>query len=520
MIVDRSQTGTTLTGTGFGEILIGRDGTNNIINANQGDDVLIGGTGNDTLNGGAGNDMLDGGAGVDLIDFSGGTAGVTFTLSQGAGSFSTGALAGGLGTDTYSNMEGVIGTAFNDNLTGSSLADTIIGGAGADTINGGAGADNISAGVGGGTINTGTGADTLTISAGTSAASWAVDLGSDAVQDKIVFTHASLSDGHNTLATVSNFDVANDRVAVTFNGAALADGPFQTVTSNAGTTNIVAGTEVVELAINDAAFVTTSLGNDANSDSIENIIGAAINDIPTGNYTFIVYSNTTGTANAGIYTVNITDNTNPGSGGMTVEHIMTLNGVGFGNLADANFVATADPLILDLGAPGLAFTSGDNSVSFDMNADGVADQTAWTAGEDGILALDVDGNGTIDNGTEIFSPWFNGGSYTGSLAALATLDDNGDGVIDSRDTAFGKLQVWQDLDHNGVSGGGELKSLADHGITEIRLNAAPSEGISRRSKGCFGRRVQLRRRYERRLYRGRSRCGAWCQSTVRKRNCW
>ena len=64
----------------------------------------------------------------------------------------------------------------------------------------------------------------------------------------------------------------------------------------------------------------------------------------------------------------------------------------------------------------------------------------------------------------------------GSLAALATLDDNGDGVIDSGDTAFGNLLVWQDLDHDGVSGGGELKSLADHGITEIRLNAAPSEG--------------------------------------------
>ena len=213
-------------------------------------------------------------------------------------------------------------------------------------------------------------------------------------------------------------------------------------------------------------------------DAIEEFIAAATNGIATGNYTFIVYSDTTGTANAGIYSVNITDDTNPGSGGMTVEHIMTLNGVGFGNLADANFVATADPLILDLGAPGLAFTSGDNSVSFDINADGVADQMAWTAGEDGILALDVDGNGTIDNGSEIFSPWFDGGSHAGSLAALATLDDNGDGVIDSGDAAFGSLQVWQDLDHDGVSGAGELKSLADHGITGINLDATPVDGTS------------------------------------------
>ena len=137
---------------------------------------------------------------------------------------------------------------------------------------------------------------------------------------------------------------------------------------------------------------------------------------------------------------------------------------------------TVDPLILDLGAPGLAFTSGENSVSFDINADGVADQMAWTAGEDGILALDVDGNGTIDNGSEIFSPWFAGGSHAGSLAALATLDDNGDGVIDSGDAAFGNLQVWQDLDHDGVSDAGELKSLADHGITGINLDATPVDG--------------------------------------------
>ena len=65
--VDRSQTGTTLTGTGLGEILIGRDGSNNTINANEGNDVLIGGNGNDILNGGAGSDLINSGAGNDVI---------------------------------------------------------------------------------------------------------------------------------------------------------------------------------------------------------------------------------------------------------------------------------------------------------------------------------------------------------------------------------------------------------------------------------------------------------------------
>ena len=117
---------------------------------------------------------------------------------------------------------------------------------------------------------------------------------------------------------------------------------------------------------------------------------------------------------------------------MTVEHIMTLTGVGFGTLAAANFanLGVADPLILDLGAAGLNFSGIADGVSFDINGDGVLDQMAWTSGEDGILALDVDGSGTIDNGTEIFSPWFPDG-YASSLAALASLDSNGDGVIDS-----------------------------------------------------------------------------------------
>ena len=78
-------------------------------------------------------------------------------------------------------------------------------------------------------------------------------------------------------------------------------------------------------------------------------------------------------------------------------------------LTAADFVvynSVTDPIILDLGAPGLAFSGLADGVTFDINGDGVADQMAWTAGEDGILALDLDGYGTIDNGTEIFSPVF------------------------------------------------------------------------------------------------------------------
>jgi Ca2+-binding RTX toxin-like protein len=101
---------------------------------------------------------------------------------------------------------------------------------------------------------------------------------------------------------------------------------------------------------------------------------------------------------------------------------------------------------------------------------------AWTAGNDGILALDLNGSGTIDNGTEIFTPHFAGGGHASGLAALASLDSSGDGVIDGADAGFAGLMVWQDLNHDGVSDAGELASLTDHGISGINLAATPSGG--------------------------------------------
>ncbi|MBO9193450.1 VCBS domain-containing protein [Rhizobium sp. 16-449-1b] len=134
-----------------------------------------------------------------------------------------------------------------------------------------------------------------------------------------------------------------------------------------------------------------------------------------------------------------------------------------------------DPIILDLDHNGIALTTLEHGVSFDINADGHQDKIAWTAGSDGILAYDVDGNGKIDNGSEIFSPHFAGGNYVDGLQALATLDSNHDGKIDANDEAFSKLTIWQDLNHNGISDAGELSSLADHQIASLSLDAHASD---------------------------------------------
>lgn len=135
-----------------------------------------------------------------------------------------------------------------------------------------------------------------------------------------------------------------------------------------------------------------------------------------------------------------------------------------------------DPIILDIGGQGIHFTSVQDGVHFDLDANVVHEQVAWTTGQEGILALDVNHNGTIDDGSELFSPFFAGGSYAEGLSALATLDSNGDGKIDGNDTAFKDLVDWQDTNHDGISDPGELSGLTDLGIGSISLDATAGEG--------------------------------------------
>ncbi|MGJ8569716.1 MAG: tandem-95 repeat protein [Hoeflea sp.] len=129
----------------------------------------------------------------------------------------------------------------------------------------------------------------------------------------------------------------------------------------------------------------------------------------------------------------------------------------------------ADPIILDLNGDGVDLSA---TTAFDIDADGIPDLIGWAGPEDGVLAVDLDGSGIIENGSELFSEVFNGGSHTDSLAALATLDSNGDGVIDAQDAEFDNILVWQDANSDGISQAGELQTLAERGIESIDLNAA------------------------------------------------
>ncbi|WP_227657509.1 putative Ig domain-containing protein [Candidatus Magnetaquicoccus inordinatus] len=128
-----------------------------------------------------------------------------------------------------------------------------------------------------------------------------------------------------------------------------------------------------------------------------------------------------------------------------------------------------DPLVLDLDGNGVTLQAIADNTRFDMNADGLADRAGWFSQGDGVLVVDVNGNGRIDGIQEMISEHFTS-NVSSSLSALATLDANGDGRIDVNDAAFGQLQVWIDVNQDAVSATAELHTLQELGVAALDLN--------------------------------------------------
>ncbi|MEJ8562355.1 hypothetical protein QTO30_14715 [Yoonia sp. GPGPB17] len=94
--------------------------------------------------------------------------------------------------------------------------------------------------------------------------------------------------------------------------------------------------------------------------------------------------------------------------------------------------------------------------------------TGWVAPDDGLLALDIDGDGIINDGSELFGDQT---GYDHGFLALAAHDGNGDGTINADDAVFDDLLIWQDANSDGISQAGEMRGLAEVGIASISVNA-------------------------------------------------
>jgi hypothetical protein len=276
------------------------------------------------------------------------------------------------------------------------------------------------------------------------------DGAADESQNLRIFTGATAF-GASTYATLSasavvkKFDVAT--VDKTINGPGTSVTGISSNTSDDTTPTLngtlsqaIGGTDVVNIYDN-GTFVGTATLNG-----------------PRTAWTYTPTALTDNTAHN--YTARVADS-NSATG--SVSNTLTLT------------ICVATPLVLDLNGDGVHTVGAAQGVLFDVANNGTLSQTGWTNANDGLLVRDINHDGLINNGAELFGNGTllaDGSQAANGFAALAQFDANLDGKIDAQDAVFGTLKVWRDANGDGVSQAHELLSMADTGIESFNLSSS------------------------------------------------
>lgn len=473
-IYDNSAGNDDITGTGF----------NDQVTLGTGDDAIDTGAGDDTIfwTVGDGRDIVDGGADTDIFDVTGdASADETFFIETVTDYNIRTGLGGLLDADTE--------IVVSRSLAGPTGASTVIAeldGIEDINVNGLGGADNF---VVSGDF-TGTDLDPTTITINGGGDDDTVDASDMTSSHSVVFNGNGGGDSFQSGAGDDFFDGGEGSDSLSLTGDAAdyvltinVDGTItikDTVDSRDGADTITDSVEVINF---DDVMITLTPPDSTTFqnylDALEAAIGSGgassdyVRVLESGSDLLVQFNS----AGNGLDADFATAYTLAGAADPTIVAFATLGFSSGGEtytINDAGLLVTvSDPIILDLDGDGTELLGGP--VAFDIDADGTAETIGWVGPDDGMLVVDLDGSGAIENGSEVFSEVFNGGSFADSLEALASLDDNGDGVIDIQDAAFGDIKVWQDANSDGISQAGELQNLSEHGISSIDVDAARAE---------------------------------------------
>ena len=136
------------------------------------------------------------------------------------------------------------------------------------------------------------------------------------------------------------------------------------------------------------------------------------------------------------------------------------------------------PILLDLDRNRFHLSAGP--VEFDIDADGQPESLTWVSPDthDAFLYLDRNGNGLVDDGSELFGDatlLHSGVPAQHGYEALAEFDlyengGNGDGVLDSADAVFSLLMLWTDSNTDGVNEHHESQGISAAGVLSLNLD--------------------------------------------------
>jgi len=128
--------------------------------------------------------------------------------------------------------------------------------------------------------------------------------------------------------------------------------------------------------------------------------------------------------------------------------------------------ALTDPLVVNLDVP--AASLGERNLEFDLDSDGSRERIAFVEPGSGLLALDRNDNGRVDDGGELFGPRTGAG-----FSELAAHDRDQDGFIDADDPIHDRLRIWT----RDAGGEDRLLALGEAGVGALYVGhvAAPFE---------------------------------------------
>ncbi len=177
----------------------------------------------------------------------------------------------------------------------------------------------------------------------------------------------------------------------------------------------------------------------------------------------------------GFLSLRISDNAVGADGDDGVDQLSSIERLAFKGGETLNL---SSPIILDLAGDGIeTLSAAESDAKFDLDGDGLADDTSWIGSGEGFLYLDRNGDGTMSDASEI-SFIDDLPDAASDLAGLRAFDSNGDGVLDGNDERFTEFGVWRDGDGDGAVDAGETATLIDIGIASINLTGTAVDGTT------------------------------------------